>query len=216
MTESTITEPNNCPNGENYSPCHCIFDRYNGQYHLFVNNISIEQIQQIFNSAKPTNSGFVYLEILAFIPKDVFIEHQFTTISLIGIDQKYSPIIHPEAFRSCRTVCREFKLKSLDMTKMNFSFLAGFNSLEAFLMLNVVNIHFTAFPILGNLHKLEIQNSSGLNHFRPTSSPLSVFNQHKFFTLKLIDNRLSDKSAERFLKWIAAGPSNETLNESRK
>ena len=77
----------------------------------------------------------------------------------------------------------------------------------------MVNIHFSAFLKLNALIRLIISDSSGLNQFRPTDYVPSVFNQHWFFSLKLIDNRLTDESVDHFLKWIGAGPSKETLEE---
>ena len=169
----------------------------------------MKKIQEKFYATNSSVFDYVYMQIEDnFIPEDIFINHGVINISLSGkIPDQYHPEIHPEAFRSCQNVLQYFRLASLDMSKMNFSFLTGFHQLTKLEMTNMINTHLTAFPLLQNLKELSVSNSARLAELFNFSFCLNGFEK-----LILQHIGLTDEDADQILKWIASGPSKETLN----
>ena len=120
--------------------------------------------------------------------------------------EQFCPEIHPEAFGFSRNITEDFKLTSLDMSKLNFSFLTDFHQLTRIIISHAINVNLLGLPLLSSLSDLSITYSSGFNEW--TNNPLSKNEPH---TLILDHNALDDDIVDRFLDWIIQGPVKDSL-----
>ena len=198
-----------CTNLENFYPCKCsVLGKKD--FSLECINASVDQVLGTFNSTLATDFEYIFLEAIDFfIPKDLFVNHRFKIIELNGNERnpgKCCPEIHPEAFRSSRDVSKNFQIASLNMSKMNLSFLTDFNQLTYLFILQVVDAHLSGLPQLPNLLELKVTYSSGLNKW--TNFPhLENGIEH----LILAANALNDDCVDRILDSLLKSPTKNTL-----
>ena len=212
ITDPFAMKPH-CPNKEDYSHCKCRL-RFDGgkRTELKCTHVSIKKIKEIFNRTNSTLIDDVFLQPIDYlIPEDIFVNHGVSKISLGGKNNnpnQYRPQVHPKTFRSCRNISKHFIIDSLDMSKMNLSFLTGFHLLTKLELSNVINSHLLNLPLLPNLKELIVSNTTELNKWTNFSIYLSGLEK-----LILERNRLSHEEVDLILKWIASsGPTRKTLN----
>ena len=202
-----------CPNNEDFSPCGCPMENH---FELECKNVSIFEIQRIFNSTKVADFDYILLEPAPipsklFIPKDIFYNHRILdTISLFGstyFPEKIILEIHPEAFRSCRKVTKKILIQSLDLQKLEFSFLTHFKELQDIQIVNSFNLFVFNLPYLPKLISIKILNCTGLNYWN-TFPHL----KNGIEDLRLQYNMVNDKVLDVILNKIQTGPSKNTLN----
>ena len=145
------------------------------------------------------------------IPKDLLGTARITkNIAVYGNDsspESFCPEIHPKAFQSTKNFTKSFFIKSMDMAKINFTFLAEFNMLGHISLWNSMNVDLSSLPALNNLKNLEIKNCSGPNKWKSFPRLISGLNY-----ISLEGNELNDEGAGRILDWILSGPSWKTLS----
>ena len=108
--------------------------------------------------------------------------------------------IDPEAFNSSKNYAKYFEISFCDASGLNFKFLQGFNKLLNLSFYSISNVHLAAwdsFPILLEMHTLEITNSKGLDKW--TQFPDAIKGLSYF---ELIGNEIGDAAMDRILQWI--------------
>ena len=185
------------------------------RFELVCANISMAEIQKTFSSTAAAHFDTIFLlpspkQPDFFIPKDMFLNRCIKiSLSVSGaycFPQKCYLDIHPEAFRSSRNTTRIITIQSLDLGKLDFSFLQHFQALQEINIFDSFNLSVFNLPQLPRLSSIIINNCTGLNYW--TNFPHLVNGLVNIF---LKDNMLSDERVENILKKIQMGPSMETL-----
>ena len=209
-----------CPNQESYLPCECQIQNYNQRavFELNCKNASVFKIRKALNLTTPADFDRINLQLLATeysIPQNLLFNHRVTnSFNMKGFHGEHSYRtellprlkIHPDAFKSSRNVILEFILDTIDMSKLELSFLTDFNVLRSFAIQSSINVHLNNIPPLPCLTKLEISYSKGLNewsHFPQLIAGL----RH----LYLHNNGLTNEVIDWILEWVLRSPSNDTL-----
>ena len=199
-----------CPNLENYSPCMCPIQ---GKKYFVLEcvGVSTEHVRNIFISTKSVDFDQISFQLNdSLFPMDLFVSHRANSITVCGNNsnpQQFYPDIHPDAFRSSRNFTVEFNLKSINMCKMNLSFLATFYQLKTLSIWNSVGLNSSSFPPLPNLINLWITdskfNSNGWSIFLNSIKCLEELN--------LENNGLNNEQVDQILELIFMSPSKDTL-----
>ena len=173
----------------------------------------MERIHQVFISVNMTAQiDQIFLEIPdneSFIPKDILANHSAVAIWIGGNDTasaQFCPEIQSGAFRSSSNVNEEFYISSLDMRKIDWSFLNGFIKLRILSINYAVNVELSKLPSLPKLTDLGLHFCKGVNdwtHFPNLSNGLKY--------LAIVYSGLNDNALDRILDWVLRGLSNGTL-----
>ena len=209
----------NCPNGEDYSPCRCIFPHRNSPIQLDCPfKFSPEQVNDAFESTTETDIDFICLRADLEstpdfnIPKNIFVNHRITKAMELYGNFNYDPTqnvpeIDAEAFVSSWNFTKKFVIRYSNVGLMkSFDFLAGFNQLKEIQFLQSVNFSLPYLPPLPNLVSLVLYQTTGINewtHFPNLTKGLE--------TIDLTAIELNDEMADRVLAWILTSPSKYSL-----
>ena len=125
----------------------------------------------------------------------------------MDIVKQVRPEIHADAFRYFRNTTEQFTIQAINMSLLEFSFLAEFNQMKMFSIESCIDVHLRNFPEdLPNLTSLKIDLSKGLDglaNFPQLTTGLESLNLHS--------NGLTDEGLYRILEWMLTGPSKTTL-----
>ena len=146
------------------------------------------------------------------IPKDILANHWVTESIQFGrCDNCWKkPLleIDPNAFRLSCNFTKLLLFRTIDMLKLNFSFLEGFNQLEKLHIYGCSNVHFLEFPLLPKLRELGIwDRCSWLKNWAFLQSRSSIGLEFAY----LQNNFMSDSDVDQLLKWLLKGQTKDTL-----
>lgn len=200
-----------CPNGEDYSPCKCHYNK--NAYILHCRVAHIKHVKETFQFLTSADFHYIYLSPAPGdghfnIPRDIFMNHRATNITIGCYAKKQSTFeIHTEAFRASQDVIKNFKLEACKIGTLNLSFLANFHRLEKFSITNSENVHFTNLPSLPSLTTLTIEFCTWIFNkwirFPPMTNYLESFS--------LLYNQLNDSQTSKILDWVLDNSSNGTV-----
>lgn len=199
-----------CPNGDNYSPCTCSY----GQV-VYCKGKSLVEVRDAFSRTRAANLTEVHLEPYwtdEVIPADLFggTSRQIGYIELVCSRESQSLKVDPDAFRSVRNGTTRLAIQGCDTSRMNFTFLTGFNRLTQLWIYQSSGLRLSLPTLpshLPSLSELFIYGCKGLNDW--TKFPDLT---RGLTTLKLHNNGLQDEAMDRILDW-ALDFSAETLQK---
>ena len=204
-----------CPNGDDYSPCHC------SDLALHCRNVSVDVIAPLIAHKESKNNTNHQLDLFGlttqpinniFIPAHLFgnvlvmaaIRLQCGTISVRATQRMR---IHTNAFRSSENITNVMSIVACDLSALDYLFLNGFHQLKTLAIDWAVNVHlanWTTLPPLSGLKILNITNSEGLNKWIH-KYPELVSGLIEF---KLISCNIGDVVLDRMLQWLQNSSSN--------
>lgn len=190
---------------EDYSPCRCYkFWILTGIKCVDVDLPDVKMSFEKHNESDIANFLLHFPQSTDIISDLIGSQHRITeTIDLacskIGYYSQRQLTIHPDAFRSSRNYTKYFKISYCNLSRLDFSFLAGFQHLKSLNIRSSVNVHkahWDTMPQLPSLSQLTIQLC---RIFEWKIFPNLVTGLHY---VNMISSDLSDETMDRVLDWL--------------
>ena len=209
LVDPASGQANECPNGEDYSPCRCEFS---GDSTRITCATTLEQVSNVFRRTIAADLDAISLELVSAdangtIPADLLSNHR-----ALGIEIYYKPIrVDPQAFRASKDFTEFIKLAEMVMDGFDFTFMTGFSRLVSTQIArpsNIISADWTSWPLLPSLESFSIfQSKGGLNDW--TTFPRLSRGLNR---LDLSYNEIQDEAMDRILNWTVQY-SADTLQE---
>lgn len=188
-----------CPNGEDYSPCTCLPD-----LEIQCDRVKASVIQDVFSRTSAIDLNRFEMTQSPeenVIPADLLGNKRFRTIVLLCPADDHTPKIDSRALLSSAEHTTGLWIDGCDLTLFDFTFLTGFDRLEDLRIYWSSNVHRAEWanqPILPSLSQLTINNCPGLNDW--TRFPLLAKGLNGFYLHGALD--VQDEAMDRILNWI--------------
>ena len=206
-------DPPPCPNGDDYSPCVCykgsIRGTENEMYHgVTCDRHPLAEIKETFSKTGPGEMGVINLSLQEsddFIPENMLAGgKEIVYIQIVAPKvENFKLKIHPEAFRSNANYTEAFYFSGMDMSRMDFEFLQGFDLVDFIKIFSATNIHkarWSTLPLLAKLTRIELGYSTGLNEWTKNFPPPMA--NGMLNEISLTNDKLTDLSAQRLMEWV--------------
>lgn len=204
-----------CPGAEDYTPCTCQGCR--GTWRLTCDGVTANELRDVLRKTTVTVFQAVDISLskessaanLEDIPMDVLEGKRASSIRLACSAREHQLRVDAEAFASTKQSTNRFEINHCDLSKLNLTFLADFNEITSFNLINSTHVHL-ALPSLPKLRNLTswfgISYCSGLNELRDYPPPLAA----GLGVLYLTKSEMNDDAMDRMLDWILSS-SKDTL-----
>ena len=166
----------------------------------------MEEVKAVFNSlTTPIEIHSIGLYIQRSgdtIPADVLGRSPVTSyIGIIGKNNFPSVRVDPDAFRSSRFTVEKIEFQKLDVSQVDFRFLAGSTQIDQLNFFGVSNIHrsLPTIPDLPSLRQLRMYVATGLNQEWQNGS---VFYPGGLVSLTAFECGLDDFGVGQLLDWL--------------
>ncbi len=190
---------------------------------MICNQISLEEVQRVFNqTSSPTLEAVKltlkpYISSETFIPEDIFGEKQIRDIEIgyplrTFVNRSLSLQVDADAFRSTKNFTKTFLIYYVDCTFLDLGFLSGFNELTSLTFFGLNNIQhcLPRLPPLPKLTSLNFTLCTGMNHINTFPTRSNGLKVVIFFGYLIddIDKSYNDETVDRIVDWLILSSAN--------